>query len=85
MKKEFVCNLKKCKGACCVEGEGGAPLEKKKLMKLKTYFTLLKKNLTSKNLEIIKKHGLFTVLENGEIETPLNNGKECVYFLKKMG
>ena len=41
--KEFVCNLKKCKGACCVEGEGGAPLEKKKLMKLKTYFTLLKK------------------------------------------
>ena len=27
--KEFVCNLKKCKGACCVEGEGGAPLEKR--------------------------------------------------------
>ena len=24
----FVCNLKACKGACCVEGEAGAPLEK---------------------------------------------------------
>lgn len=25
--KQFVCNLEKCKGACCVEGESGAPLE----------------------------------------------------------
>ena len=24
--EEFVCNLTACKGACCVEGEGGAPL-----------------------------------------------------------
>ena len=26
--KDFVCNLNACKGACCVEGEAGAPLEK---------------------------------------------------------
>ena len=29
--KKFFCDLKSCKGACCVEGYGGAPLEKKKL------------------------------------------------------
>ena len=26
--EEFVCNLSKCKGACCVAGDVGAPLEK---------------------------------------------------------
>ncbi len=25
--KEFVCNLSACKGACCVEGDAGAPLD----------------------------------------------------------
>ena len=83
--KEFVCNLNKCKGACCVEGEGGAPLEKKEINEIKNIFHVIKKNLTSKNLELIKKHGLFTALENGEIETPLNNGKECVYSFKENG
>ena len=25
--KDFVCNLSACKGACCVEGDAGAPLD----------------------------------------------------------
>ncbi|PTL98861.1 MAG: DUF3109 domain-containing protein, partial [Candidatus Arcticimaribacter sp.] len=29
--RDFVCNITQCKGACCVEGEAGAPLEKKEL------------------------------------------------------
>ena len=28
---EFVCHLEKCKGACCVEGDLGAPLEEEEL------------------------------------------------------
>ena len=26
LEKEFVCNLSACKGACCVDGDAGAPL-----------------------------------------------------------
>ena len=29
--KNFVCNLSACKGACCVEGEAGAPLEEEEI------------------------------------------------------
>ena len=29
IEQEFICNLSACKGACCVKGEAGAPLEKK--------------------------------------------------------
>ena len=27
--KKFVCDLQKCKGGCCVEGDSGAPLRSK--------------------------------------------------------
>ena len=36
--KEFVCNLEKCKGACCVEGDYGAPLEEDELEILKMVY-----------------------------------------------
>ena len=28
IENNFHCNISKCKGACCVEGTAGAPLEK---------------------------------------------------------
>ncbi|MEL0225222.1 MAG: DUF3109 family protein, partial [Flavobacteriaceae bacterium] len=34
LEKEFVCNLQQCKGACCLEGEAGAPLEEGELKEL---------------------------------------------------
>ncbi len=34
----FVCNLEKCKGACCVEGDLGAPLEKEELRNLEEIY-----------------------------------------------
>ena len=27
IESDFVCNLKACKGACCIAGEAGAPLD----------------------------------------------------------
>ena len=83
--KKFVCDLKSCKGACCVEGDGGAPLEKKEINDIKKSFQVIKKHIPKKNLEQIKKNGMFKILDNGEIETPLNNGKECIYSFKKNG
>ena len=28
---------------------------------------------------------MYVELKNGELETPLNNGKECIYSIKKNG
>ena len=27
VESQFICDLSKCKGQCCVDGESGAPLE----------------------------------------------------------
>ena len=40
--KNFVCNLSACKGACCVEGEAGAPLEEEEIKILENDFEAIK-------------------------------------------
>jgi len=82
---KFVCDLNYCKGACCVEGDSGAPLEKKEILEIENAFQKIKNRLSLKSIKQIKKDGLYVVLKNGEIETPLNNGKECVYAVQRNG
>ena len=53
LEKKFVCDLNSCKGACCVEGESGAPLEKEEILKIKTAFKKVKKRLHPKSLNQI--------------------------------
>ena len=38
VKEQFVCDLGKCKGACCVDGDAGAPLEKEELQHINDVF-----------------------------------------------
>ena len=79
---QFSCDLFACKGACCVEGDGGAPLEEKEINEIKDSFKEVKKYLPKKNLKEIQKQGFFVVGSDGDIETPLVNGRECVYSIK---
>lgn len=79
--KEFVCNLSACKGACCVDGDAGAPLEEEELEKLRQSFPVLKRYLRQEGLDAIKEQGLYTTNELGEHETPLIDGKDCAYVI----
>ena len=79
---QFSCDLFACKGACCVEGDGGAPLEKKEIKEIKDSFKEVKKYLPKKNLNEIQNQGFFVIGSDGDIETPLVNGRECVYSIK---
>lgn len=78
----FTCNLSSCKGACCVEGNGGAPLQKEEIKQIKKSFLHIKRYLAKKNLRAIQNQGFFVIGEDGDIETPLIDGKECVYSTK---
>lgn len=79
--KEFVCNLSACKGACCVDGDAGAPLEENELEELKKSFPHLKGYLRKEGLKAIENQGLYTTNEQGEHETPLIDGKDCAYVV----
>lgn len=76
---EFVCHLEKCKGACCVEGDLGAPLEEDELEKMKEIQSKVKPYLTAEGREAIKKQGPYILDEDGDYSTPTIAGRECAY------
>ena len=81
MDNDFVCNLNACKGACCVDGEYGAPLENEETEILKDIFDKVKPFLRPEGIEAIKQQGTFVKGEDGEWETPLVNKSECAYVI----
>lgn len=78
---EFVCNLEKCKGACCVEGDLGAPLDEDELETMKSIQRAIKPYLTKAGLQAIKEQGPYILDEDGDYSTPTIGGKECAYAL----
>jgi hypothetical protein len=77
--KRFVCDLSACKGACCVEGDSGAPLEAEEINELEEALDDIKPYMRKEGLEVVEKTGVFTVDTDGEYVTPLVNGEECAF------
>jgi len=78
--EEFVCNLSKCKGACCVEGDIGAPLEKHEAEILDKLYPKFKPYLTEAGIKAIEKQGTWEIdPSDGEYVTPMVENRECVY------
>jgi len=78
LEKKFVCNLGACKGACCVEGDAGAPLEESELQELEAVYPLVKEYLSDKAILALEEN-LYTIDVDGEPVTQLVNGKECAF------
>ena len=79
IEKDFVCNLSACKGACCVEGEAGAPLGKEEIAVLNEMYPKVKPFLRPEGIHAIEAQGTHIATEMGELETPLVDGAECAY------
>lgn len=77
--EHFVCDLQKCKGACCVEGDLGAPLEEKELSVLDDLYDSIEPYLTEEGKEVIRKEGKYVMDFQDEYSTPTIDGKECAY------
>lgn len=77
----FVCNLAKCKGACCVEGDSGAPLEADETIVLEQIYESVAPFLTEKGRQSIAKQGSWVIDSDGDLGTPTIDGKECAYAI----
>jgi hypothetical protein len=77
----FVCNLEACKGACCVEGDLGAPLEEKELAILEAEYDKIKPFLTEAGQQAIEAQGLYIKDWEGDFSTTTINDRECAYAL----
>ena len=86
LEKKFVCDLTRCKGACCVEGESGAPLEKEELAEMEKVYPIVKDMLPEKGRKAIEQQGLYLIDSDGDWVTPLvSANKECAYTIFEDG
>jgi len=73
------------KGACCVQGDAGAPLEDEERKILETEYENFKEMLSPEGRKAIEKEGKWTEDGDGDWVTPLNKGKECAYTVFENG
>lgn len=85
IEKKFLCDLDKCKGACCVLGDSGAPLKSDEAQLLEVIFPSLKPYLRSEGIEAVEKQGAYVIDSDGDMVTPLVNNKECAYAIFENG
>jgi Protein of unknown function (DUF3109). len=81
---QFVCDLAKCKGGCCEEGDAGAPLEKQELDILVDLYEKVKPYLTPAAIAEIERKGKYVYhKEFGWVTPTLGNDSEiCVYGIR---
>ncbi len=77
--EQFICDLCKCKGQCCVDGESGAPLTKEEHDQIQEILPLIWDDLSFKAQELITKQGIAYNDSDGELVTSIVNGEECVF------
>ncbi|OZV71043.1 DUF3109 family protein [Winogradskyella aurantia] len=81
IQKDFVCNLSACKGACCVEGDAGAPLDSDEIKILEDIYPKVKPYLRKEGISAIEDQGTHVTSDFGELETPLIDGADCAYVI----
>jgi hypothetical protein len=83
--KSFCCDLSECKGACCIHGDSGAPLEDNETEILEKIYPHVKKFLRNESINAIEKLGVWTIDMDNDKVTPLVDDKECAYTIFEDG
>lgn len=80
LEKNFICNLCKCKGICCVEGDAGAPLEEKEAEIIEQILPIIYDDLTTEGQLAIDEKGVWMIDIEGDLTTTiLKNSGACVF------
>ena len=79
LEEHFLCDLMKCKGACCVEGDSGAPLTKQEAKKIEKAYPEFQQYLPGKHKTEVEKQGFSVIDDDGDLVTPLVDNRQCAY------
>jgi hypothetical protein len=80
--EEFVCNLLKCKGACCEEGDFGAPLNEYDIDSIQENLSNIKPYMSKEGLKVLDQEGFFEPDPDNLPVTTLIRGRACVFAIK---
>ena len=77
--ERFVCNLQDCMGACCIEGDAGAPVDLDEIMQIEELLPIVWDELSIPARKVINKQGVAYSDPEGQLVTSIVNGKDCVF------
>ena len=84
--KHFLCDILKCKGACCIEGDSGAPLTDDEAIQIELEYDTFSDLLPEKHKKEVEKQGHSLIDSDGDLVTPLVDDRQCVYsYYNKQG
>jgi len=75
----FCCDLDACGGACCVEGDSGAPLTLDEALELENVVPAVEGDLSAEARAVIGRQGVAFVDCEGDLVTSIVDGKDCVF------
>ncbi len=75
----FCCDLDDCHGACCVEGDAGAPVTLDEVMEIEGMLDEVWNDLSASAQAVIDKQGVAYTDQEGDLVTSIVGGKECVF------
>lgn len=79
LEKEFCCDLDRCRGCCCVEGDAGAPLTDEEISIIESLLPDLLPGMTPEARAIVAEQGIWYYDPDGEKVTSIVHGKDCVF------
>ncbi|WP_372776254.1 DUF3109 family protein [Mangrovibacterium sp.] len=79
IEEHFLCDLLKCKGACCVEGESGAPLTKEEAVLIEQIYPDFEEYITEEGKQVVAQKGTSVIDSDGDLVTPLMSNEACAF------
>ena len=77
--EEFCCDLDVCHGACCVEGDAGAPVTLDEIAEIEDSLDTVWPMLSASAQAVIDHQGVAYTDRDGDLVTSIVNGKDCVF------
>lgn len=77
--EEFCCDLEVCKGACCIEGDAGAPVTLDEVIEIENCIDNVWNDLSASAQSVIDKQGIAYTDQEGDLVTSIVGGKDCVF------
>jgi hypothetical protein len=83
LEKNFICNLSVCKGACCIEGDFGAPITEEEIETIGAELSNILPFLNSESVNEINKKGIWEKDIDGDLVTTCLPSGECNFSIKE--
>ena len=77
--ERFCCDLETCKGACCVEGDAGAPVTLDEIGEIENVLDIVWGDMTASAQAVVDRQGVAYTDQEGDLVTSIVNGKDCVF------